>query len=65
MEQLEYFRLVNDSLTTQNDSLQLELFNANHLIGINELIIDKLSEQPKYKELKKDIDKEENSNNYE
>ena len=55
-----------DSLTSKNDVLIDSIFYLNHEIGINELVIDNLSQQPKWKGLSKAVEKETyESNKYE
>ena len=55
-----------DSLTRKNDVLEDSIFYLNHEIGINELVIDNLSQQPKWKGLSKAVEKETyESNKYE
>jgi hypothetical protein len=64
-DSLNYYKLQNDSLRNQYDSLYGEHFQSTHDNGIIELIIDELSSTSKYKDLKKDLEKERNSNKYE
>lgn len=64
-DSLNYYKLQNDSLRNNVDSLYEENFMLNHMNGINEIILDELSYKPKYKDLLKDIEKERNSNKYE
>ena len=64
-DSLNYYKLQNDSLRNQYDSLYGEHFESTHDNGIIELIIDELSSTSKYKDLKKDLEKERNSNKYE
>ena len=55
-----------DSLSSKNDMLEDSIFYLNHEIGINELVIDNLSQQPKWKGLSKAVEKETyESNKYE
>jgi hypothetical protein len=61
-------KLTQDTLSIERvrfDSLYDEHFQSSHENGIMELMIDELSSTTKYKDLKKDIDKERNSNKYE
>jgi hypothetical protein len=64
-DSVNYFKLQNDSLRNQYDSLYGEHFQSSHDNGIMELMIDELSSISKYKDLKKDLEKESNSNKYE
>jgi|LakMenE18May11ns_1017448.scaffolds.fasta_scaffold9957775_15 hypothetical protein len=58
-DSLNYYKNLNDSLFDEN-------FTLNHWNGIQELMIYNLShENPKYKDLEKDLEKEANSNKYE
>jgi hypothetical protein len=61
-----YYKSLTDSLLKQQDSLMDENFELNHANGLQELMIYNLShENPKYKDLEKDLEKEANSNKYE
>ena len=61
-----YYKSLSDSLRNERDSLYDENFQLNHANGLQELMIYNLSqENPKYKNLEKDLDKEANSNKYE
>jgi hypothetical protein len=65
-DSLNYYRKLNDSLRSDTDSLYEENFQLNHWNGVEELIIDDLSNTyPKYKNLSDDIEKQRNSNKYE
>ena len=65
-DSLNYYKKLSDSLRNDCDSLYDENFELNHWNGIEELIIDDLSnEKSKYKNLSNDIEKERNSNKYE
>lgn len=61
-------KLTQDTLVIERlrfDSVYDEHFQSSHENGIVELIIDELSSTTKYKDLKKDLEKERNSNKYE
>jgi hypothetical protein len=61
-------KLTQDTLVIERlrfDSVYDEHFQSSHENGIMELIIDELSSTTKYKDLKKDLEKERNSNKYE
>lgn len=61
-----YYKNLSDSLSKERDSLLNENFELNHYNGLQELMIYNLSqENPKYKDLEKDLEKELNSNKYE
>jgi hypothetical protein len=61
-----YYKNLSDSLLKERDSLLEENFEINHFNGLQELMIYNLSqENPKYKDLEKDLEKELNSNKYE
>jgi hypothetical protein len=65
-DSLNYYKKFNDSLQNDRDSLYNENFELNHTNGIQELMIYNLGkENPKYKNLEKDLEKEANSNKYE
>jgi hypothetical protein len=64
-DSLSYYKLKLDTVQIRYDSLYDEHFQSSHDNGIMELIIDELSSTSKYKELKKDLEKERNSNKYE
>ena len=65
-DSLNYYKLQNDTLRNSVDSLYDENFQLNHYNGLQELMIYNLShENPKYKDLEKDLEKEANSNKYE
>jgi len=65
-DSISYYKLKLDTLQIQHDSLYDENFELNHINGIQELMIYNLShENPKYKNLEKDLEKERNSNKYE
>jgi hypothetical protein len=65
-DSLNYYKKVNDSLHNDVDSLFDENFELNHWNGIEELILDDLSNKyPKYKNINDDIEKQRNSNEYE
>jgi hypothetical protein len=65
-DSLNYYKKLNDSLQIDRDSLYDENFELNHANGIQDLMIYNLShENPKYKNLEKDLEKESNSNKYE
>lgn len=64
-DSLNYYKKLNDTLRSDNDSLYEENFQLNHWNGVQELILDELSYKSKYKDLLKDIEKERNSNKYE
>ena len=65
-DSLNYYKSQNDTLRNDLDSLYDENFMLNHWNGINELMIYNLShENPKYKDLENDLEKERNSNKYE
>ena len=58
-DSLNYYKLQVDSLYDEN-------FQLNHYNGLQELMIYNLSsENPKYKDLEKDLEKERNGNKYE
>jgi len=66
MDSLNYYKKLSDSIRIDYDSVYDENFQLNHWNGIEELIIDDLSNKyPKYKNLSKDIEKQRNSNEYE
>jgi hypothetical protein len=66
LDSLNYYKRLNDTLSKQQDSLMDENFELNHANGLQELMIFNLSEEnPKYKNLEKDLEKEANSNKYE
>jgi hypothetical protein len=66
MDSLNYYKKLNDSIQIDRDSLYDENFQLNHYNGLQELMIYNLShENPKYKDLEKDLEKESNSNKYE
>jgi len=66
IDSLNYYKKLNDSLQIDRDSLYDENFELNHANGIQDLMIYNLShENPKYKNLEKDLEKEANSNKYE
>lgn len=61
-------KLTQDTLSIERvrfDSVYDEHFQSSHENGIMELMIDELSSTTKYKDLKKDLEKERNSNKYE
>lgn len=61
-------KLTQDTLSFERnrfDSVYDEHFESSHENGIMELMIDELSSTSKYKDLKKDLEKERNSNKYE
>jgi hypothetical protein len=61
-------KLTQDTLVIERarfDSVYDEHFQSSHENGIMELMIDELSSTTKYKDLKKDLEKERNSNKYE
>ena len=61
-----YYKSLSDSILKERDSLLDENFELNHANGLQELMIYNLShENPKYKDLEKDLDKESKSNKYE
>ena len=63
---MNYYKKINDSLQDDRDSLYDENFELNHANGLQELMIYNLSQDnPKYKNLEKDLEKEKNSNQYE
>jgi len=64
-DSLSYFKLKLNTIQIQYDSLYDEHFESSHDNGIMELMIDELSSTSKYKDLKKDLEKERNSNKYE
>ena len=64
-DSLSYYKLKLDNIQIQYDSLYDEHFQSSHDNGIMELMIDELSLTSKYKDLKKDLEKERNSNKYE
>jgi hypothetical protein len=65
-DSINYYKLKIDTLQNQHDSLYDENFELNHSNGLQELMIYNLShENPKYKNLEKDLEKEANSNKYE
>lgn len=65
-DSVTYYKFLSDSIRSERDSLLDENFELNHANGLQELIIYNLSqENPKYKDLEKDLDKEANSNKYE
>jgi len=66
IDSLNYYKKLNDSLQIDRDSLYDENFELNHYNGIQELIIDDLSNKySKYKNLSSDMEKQRNSNQYE
>jgi hypothetical protein len=66
IDSLNYYKKINDSLQDDRDSLYDENFELNHANGLQELMIYNLSQDnPKYKNLEKDLEKEKNSNQYE
>lgn len=61
-------KLTRDTLVIERarfDSVYDEHFQSSHENGIMELMIDEISSTTKYKDLKKDLEKERNSNKYE
>jgi len=65
-DSLNYYKKFSDSLQIDRDSLYDENFELNHYNGIQELIIDDLSNKYlKYKNLPSDMEKQRNSNQYE
>jgi hypothetical protein len=65
-DSLNYYKKINDSLQDDRDSLYNENFELNHANGLQELMIYNLSQDnPKYKNLEKDLEKEKNTNQYE
>jgi len=61
-------KLTQDTLSIERvrfDSVYDEHFQSSHENGIMELMIDELSSTTKYKDLKKDLERERNSNKYE
>ena len=61
-----YYKQLSDSITNERDSLLDENFELNHYNGLQELMLYNLSqENPKYKNIEKDLEKERNSNKYE
>lgn len=65
-DSLNYYKKLSDSLRVDYDSLYEENFELNHWNGIEELIIDDLSNTySKYKNLNQDIEKQRNANKYE
>jgi len=65
-DSISYYKLKLDTIQIQHDSLYDENFELNHANGIQDLMIYNLShENPKYKNLEKDLEKEANSNKYE
>ena len=61
-------KLTQDTLSIERvrfDSVYDEHFKSSHEHGIMELMIDELSSTTKYKNLKKDLERERNSNKYE
>jgi len=61
-------KLTQDTLSIERvrfDSVYDEHFQSSHENGIMELMIDELSSTTKYKNLKKDLERERNSNKYE
>jgi hypothetical protein len=66
IDSLNYYKKLNDSLQIDRDSLYDENFELNHENGILNLQIYNLSqENPRYKNLEKDLEKEKNTNKYE
>lgn len=65
-DSLNYYKKLSDSVLNDRDSLLDENFELNHYNGLQELMLYNLSqENPKYKNLEKDLEKEANSNKYE
>ena len=57
-ESTKLLQLKVDSLTNSNEILQDSIFHLNHEIGINELLIDDLGQQPRWKGLSKAIEQD-------
>lgn len=65
-DSLNYYKQLSDSIISERDSLLDENFELNHDNGIQELMLYNLSqENPKYKNIDNDLEKERNSNKYE
>ena len=65
-DSLTYYKQLSDSITNERDSLLDENFELNHYNGLQELMLYNLSqENPKYKNIDNDLEKERNSNKYE
>lgn len=61
-------KLTQDTLSNErviSDSVYIEYTISSHEYGIMEMVIDKLSSKTKYIDLKKDLERERNSNKYE
>ena len=61
-------KLTQDTLSNErviSDSVHIEYTISSHESGLMEMVIDELSSKTKYKDLKKDLERERNSNKYE
>lgn len=63
METTNRLQLKIDSLTIKNEMLEDSIFGLNHQIGINELVIDDLDHQPRWKGLSKAVEKDRDQSN--